>query len=117
MGGCATKPLVLKDETEAPKPVQEPSVVAEPAKDEAAVTVAGEDQTEAVKADDANGQKSLGNLFEEKEKEEAAAAAEEEKPKEETEAAVAEEKTRPEDQNANDASKDGAGAEEEEKKQ
>ncbi|KAK8948631.1 hypothetical protein KSP39_PZI006260 [Platanthera zijinensis] len=61
MGGCATKPKVLKDEADVPQPAEEPTVIAsEPVKDE----TAGEEKVEESHAgDEADGQKSLGNLI------------------------------------------------------
>ncbi|KAI0494467.1 hypothetical protein KFK09_024605 [Dendrobium nobile] len=95
MGGCATKPLVLKEETEALKPVED---VAEPVKAEEAGS--GEEQ-EAAKSEEAEGQKSLSNYFQEKEAEEAAGAAGEENVK----AAAEEAESKPEvsEFNAEDA--------------
>ncbi|KAK8937890.1 hypothetical protein KSP40_PGU010177 [Platanthera guangdongensis] len=61
MGGCATKPKVLKDEADAPQPAEEPTVVAsDPAKAE---TADEEKVEESHAGDEADGQKSLGNLI------------------------------------------------------
>ncbi|KAK8958727.1 hypothetical protein KSP40_PGU022727 [Platanthera guangdongensis] len=61
MGGCATKPKVLKDEADVPQPAEDPNVVAsEPVNAE---TADEEKIEESHAGDEAHGQKSLGNLI------------------------------------------------------
>ncbi|KAI0528602.1 hypothetical protein KFK09_001144 [Dendrobium nobile] len=87
MGGCATKPNVLKEEGEAPKPVEDVSAAA--AVDDTSKDVsAGEENIEEV----ADGRKSLGNFFSEKEAEENAVTVSGEKPAEDAKPEQQEEK-------------------------
>ncbi|KAG0498088.1 hypothetical protein HPP92_002779 [Vanilla planifolia] len=78
MGGCATKPSVLKDEADAPQPTEEPITAAH------AADPSIEEHKDGTPEEAVDGQKSLGNLFKEKEAKEIAAIGNEEKPKEET---------------------------------
>ncbi|KAG0447652.1 hypothetical protein HPP92_028239 [Vanilla planifolia] len=61
MGGCATKSSVLKDEADAPQPTEEP-ITASHAADPAI-----EEHKDGTTEEAVDGQKSLGNLFKEKE--------------------------------------------------
>ncbi|KAH0470276.1 hypothetical protein IEQ34_001834 [Dendrobium chrysotoxum] len=95
MGGCATKPNVLKEEGEAPKPVED---VAAAVDDTSKDVSAGEESKEEV----VDGRKSLGNFFSEKEAVENTATVSGEKPTEEKEDAKPEQQD--EEEKATEAS-------------
>ncbi|PKU70683.1 uncharacterized protein LOC110108700 [Dendrobium catenatum] len=112
MGGCATKPNVLKEEGEAPKPVED--VAAAAAVDDTSKDVsAGEENLEEV----ADGRKSLGNFFSEKEAEENTVTVSGEKPAEEKEDAKPEQQEEKKATEASEVQADAAAAAADEEKQ